>query len=155
MFNEVTEANVDSFHFHGDEGGFPVQAILVQPHDTKSEALLVGRFQKDKAIQIIRPVDVLEVLLAALFRVEKLVVAALALVAGAAIVVAILVFGLSFRLRKREFDTLAEVGVSRATLLMAQVAEIAIVGALALGVAAAGPWIAAAMAHAVVLKSLG
>lgn len=155
MFNEVTDANVDSFHFHGDEGGFPVQAILVQPHDAKSEALLVGRFQKDKSIQIIRPVDVLEVLLAALFRVEKLVVAALALVAGAAIVVAVLVFGLSFRLRKREFDTLAEVGVSRGTLLMAQVAEIAIVGALALAVAAVGPWIAAAMAHAVVLKSLG
>lgn len=155
MYNEVTDANVDGFHFHGDEAGYAVHAILVQPHDAKSEALLVGRYQKHKEVQMIRPVEVLEVLLATLFRVEKLVVAALALVAAAAVLVAILVFGLSFRLRRREFDTLAEVGVGRGTLILAKAAEVGIVGGLALLVAALGPWIAAAMARAVVSVSLG
>lgn len=155
MFNEVTDANVDGFHFHGDEGGYPIHAIIVLPHDAKSEALLAGRYQKSKEAQLIRPSEVLEVLLATLFRVERLVVAALILVAAAAALVAVLVFTLSFRLRQREFDTLADIGVGRGTLLVTKLAEIALVGLLALLMASAAPWIAANMAHAVVSQGLG
>lgn len=134
MFNEVTDANVASFHFHGDEADFPIHAMIVLPHDAKSEAILTGRYQGNKEVQIIRPKDVLAGLLGALFQVEGMVVAALGLVAGAAGAVTALVFGLSFRMRQREFATLAEVGVGQGTLRLAKACEVLIIGLSALGI---------------------
>lgn len=152
MFNEVTDKNEDSFHFHGDEGEFPVHAAIVIPSDRKAEAILVGRYQKAKELQILRPVDVLEVLLSALLHVEKLVIGALALVAVAAGLVGALVFALSFRLRQREFATLAEIGVGRGTLLFAKMAEVVIIGAGAVVLAWGGREIAVAMARSILVK---
>lgn len=155
MFSEVTEKNEDSFHFHGDESEFPVHAAIVIPTDRKAEAILVGRYQKAKDLQILRPVDVLEVLLGALFQVEKLVVGALALVAVAAALVVALVFALSFRLRRQQFETLAEIGVGKGTLLFAKLAEIMIIGAGAAVLAWGGREIAVAMARSILLKGVG
>ena len=134
MFNEVTEANLASFHFHGDEGDFPIHAVIVLPHDAKSEAIVTGRYQGNKAVQIIRPKDVLEGLLGTLFKIEGMVVAALVLVAGAALAIAALVFWLSFRMRIREFATLADVGVGYGTLFLAKFCEVVIVGFGAVGI---------------------
>jgi putative ABC transport system permease protein len=155
MFAEVTDRNEDSFHFHVDEDAFPIHAVILQPTDAKSEALLVGRYQKAKDLQVIRPVDVLEMLLSALFRVEKVVVAALAVVAAAAVLVAVLVFGLSFRLRQREFRTLAEIGVSKGTLLLAKVIEVSLVGGVSVALALAGRQFAVAMAASLFSRGLG
>ena len=155
MFSEVTDKNEDSFHFHGGEGEFPVHAAIVIPTDRKAEAILVGRYQKAKDLQILRPVDVLEVLLGALFQVEKLVVGALVLVAVAAALVVALVFALSFRLRRQEFETLAEIGVGTGTLLFAKMAEVMMIGAGAAGLAWGGREMAVAMARSILLKGVG
>jgi putative ABC transport system permease protein len=155
MFAEVTDANVRSFHFHGDESSHPVHGIVVLPHDAKSEAILAGRYQGSKEVLIIRPSEVMESLLATLFQVETLVVAALALVAGAAVLVAALVFFLSFRLRQREFATLADLGVGQGTLALAKVAEVVLVGLAAMGIALGARFFAVAMTEAVLAKSLG
>jgi len=155
MFAEVTDANVSSFHFHGDENSHPVHGIVVLPHDAKSEAILAGRYQGSKEVLIIRPSEVMESLLATLFQVETLVVAALALVAGAAVLVAALVFFLSFRLRQREFATLADLGVGQGTLAIAKGAEVALVGLAAMGIALGARFFAVAMTEAVLAKSLG
>lgn len=155
MFSEVTDKNEDSFHFHGDESEFPVHAGIVIPKDRKAEAILLGRYQKAKDLQIFRPIDVLEVLLGALFQVERLVVGALALVAIAALLVVALVFALSFRLRRQEFVTLAEIGVGKGTLLFAKAAEIMMIGAASAGVAFAGRELAVAMARLILLKGIG
>ena len=152
MFSEVTDKNEDGFHFHGDEGEFPVHAAIVIPSDRKAEAILVGRYQKSKELQILRPVDVLEVLLGALFQIEKLVVGALALVALAAGLVVALVFALSFRLRQREFATLAEIGVGRGTLWLAKMAEVVFIGAGAAIIAFSGREIAVVMARSILVK---
>lgn len=134
MFNEVTDANIASFHFHGDEADFPIHAMIVLPHDAKSEAILSGRYQASKEVQLIRPRDVLDGLLSALFRIEGMVVAALMLVAAAATAVSALVFGLSFRIRHREFATLSEVGVGRGALRLAKAFEVIIIGIGALAI---------------------
>ena len=155
MFAEVTDENVGSFHFHGEEGSHPMHGMVVLPHDAKSEAILVGRYLGSKEVLIIRPAEVMESLLAALFQVESLLVAALALVAGAALLVAALVFVLSFRLRQREFATLADIGVGRGTLALAKVAEVVLVGLAAVGIACAARAFAVAMTEAVLSKSLG
>lgn len=155
MFAEVTDTNEASFHFHGDEDEFPVHAAIVVPQDRKAEAILLGRYQKSKEVQMIRPVEVLETLLSALFRVEKLVIGALVLVAVASLLVVALVFGLSFKLRAREFATLADLGVSRATLWLAKFAEVMLIGAAAGVVAWAGRELAIAMAQSVLSKGFG
>ena len=155
MFNEVTDANVASFHFHGDEADFPIHAMIVLPHDAKSEAIVAGRYQGNKDVQIIRPKDVLEGLLGALFKVEGMVIAALTLVAGAAGAVAALVFGLSFRMRQREFATLAEVGVGQGTLRFAKACEVAMIGFGALGITFALVSLLRLLADAAIIDRLG
>ncbi len=154
LFNEVTDANFASFHFHGDPADFPIHAMIVLPHDGKAEAILTGRYQGSKEVQIIRPKDVLEGLLGTLFRIEGVVVAALVLVAGAAGAVSALVFGLSFRMRQREFATLAEVGVGRGSLLLAKVFEVIFVGVGALGIAFGLILLLRLLADAVIINGL-
>lgn len=134
MFNEVTDANFGSFHFHGDPATFPLSAVLVLPENPKAEALLAGRFAKSKEEQLIRPRDEMEALLTQLVRLEGFAASALLLTATAALLVTALVFALSFRLRRREFQTLEDVGVSRAALICVQVLEIVLIGVAAAGI---------------------
>lgn len=133
MFNEVTDANISSFHFHGDMAKFPVSALIVLPDNAKAEALLAGQFARSREQQLIRPRDEMEALLAQLVRLEGFAAAALLITATAALLVTALVFALSFRLRLREFKTLEDVGVSRFSLITVKVLEIALTG-LAAGV---------------------
>ena len=109
--NEITEENCDSFHSHGDPATFPLTAIIAAPRDGKSAALLMGRYQsEDETLQVFRPSGVMDELFATVFRVEDFVVAAFAGVGGATMATAILVFLLSLRLRRREFQTLRRIG---------------------------------------------
>ncbi|MBL9177672.1 MAG: ABC transporter permease [Verrucomicrobiaceae bacterium] len=133
MFNEVTDANIGSFHFHGDMAKFPVSALIVLPDNAKAEALLAGQFARSREQQLIRPRDEMEALLAQLVRLEGFAAAALLITATAALLVTALVFALSFRLRLREFKTLEDVGVSRFSLITVKVLEVALTG-LAAGV---------------------
>lgn len=136
MFNQVTEKNLSSFHFHGDLSAYPISAILMKPADAKAEALLAGRYLKsDNPAQIIRPLDEFEALMSTLFQIETLALVILALLAAAALSVAALVFALTFRLRKREFTTLDDLGISRRALALTKLMEVALVTILGLAVA--------------------
>lgn len=128
MFNEVTDANIASFHFHGDVSTYPISAVILLPKDAKSEALLAGHYARSKEQQLIRPRDEMEALLTQLVRLEGFAASALLLTATAALLVTALVFALSFRLRQREFATLEDVGVSRVSLISVKVLEVLIVG---------------------------
>lgn len=131
MFNEVTDKNIASFHFHGDVSTYPISAIIVLPQDAKAEALLAGRYARSKEQQLIRPRDEMEALLTQLVRLEGFAASALLLTATAALLVTALVFALSFRLRAREFATLEDVGVSRISLITVKVLEVLIIGIVA------------------------
>lgn len=128
MFNEVTDANIASFHFHGDVATYPISAIILLPQDAKTEALLAGRYARSKEQQLIRPRDEMEALLTQLVRLEGFAASALLLTATASLLVTALVFALSFRLRQREFATLEDVGVSRTSLITVKVLEVLIIG---------------------------
>lgn len=137
MFNQVTEKNLGSFHFHGDLTAYPLSAILMQPTDAKAEALLAGRYLKsDLPAQIIRPLDEFETLMNTLFQIETLALVVLSLLAFAALSVAALVFALTFRLRTREFTTLDDLGISRRALALTKLTEVAFVTVLGLAFAA-------------------
>jgi putative ABC transport system permease protein len=136
MFQEVTKANLNSFHFHGDTGEYPISAAIVVPPDAKTEALMAGQYAKSKTAQLIRPRDDMEGLLTQLVRLEGFATTMLLTTAGAALFVSALVFALSFRLRKREFTTLEDIGVSRVSLIRVKSLEIVLIALFAMGIAA-------------------
>jgi putative ABC transport system permease protein len=134
QYNEVTDENVASFHFHGETGQFPVTAVIAVPHDTKSATLLMGRYQASGAQhQIVQPLKTMRDLMSTVLTVEGFVLTALVIVGAATLAVSGLVFLLSLRLRRREIATMVKIGGSRGWIAAILASEIAaVVGAAAL-----------------------
>ena len=138
QFNEITESNIDSFHFHGDLAEYPLTAVIALPHDQKSGVILMGRYVDGSATsQILRPRDVVDELLETILTIQQFIVAAVIIVAIATIATAALVFLLSLRLRRREIDTIGKIGGARwhvASMLLTEVVIVLILSsALATG----------------------
>jgi len=128
QYTEITPENIDSFHFHGSTGQYPISAVIVAPHDQKSGTILMGRFESlDIPSQILQPTTVIDDLLGTIFTVQNFVVAGMLLVGLAALATAVLVFVLSLRLRKREIETMAKIGGSKLRVAGVLVTEIAVV----------------------------
>jgi putative ABC transport system permease protein len=127
-YNEITEANAASFHFHGDQGQFPITAVIALPSNPKNSALLRGRYLADDLpTQILRPIEVMEDLLGTIFTVQGWVVAALVFVGCSTLLTAGLVFVLSLRLRRREIETMIKIGGAKARIASVLGLEIAFV----------------------------
>ncbi|MGI9248959.1 MAG: ABC transporter permease [Woeseiaceae bacterium] len=128
QYNEITEDNADSFHFHGGLATYPLTAVLVVPNDEKSGVILRGRYTSDEATtQIIRPVAVIDELLDTILTIQRFIFAAVIIVGLATIATAALVFMLSLRLRQREIDTMHKIGGSRPRIAAMLLAEVVIV----------------------------
>lgn len=138
-YTEITDENVSSFHFHGDEAEFPITAAIVIPDDNKSRTILLGRYQEPvrAGAQLIEPVAVMDELFDTVFQVQRFVVAALAAVGVAALAISLLVFLLSNRLRQKEFASLRSIGADPATIRLLVTFEGAFVLLVSAAVAAA------------------
>lgn len=133
QYNEITPDNSDSFHFHGDLGDFPIQAVIATPHDERASALLQGRYLgDDERIQVIRPLEVMTELLDTILTVQTYVVTAVVVIGLATLSTGVLVIVLSLRLRKREIETMIKIGGSRGRVVAVLTTEIVTV--LGLGV---------------------
>ncbi len=127
-YTEITEKNLDSFHFHGDLSAYPITAVIADPYDTKSGTILRGRFlSKEEGLQIVKPADVIDSLLQNIFRIKNVLDAVISVVALATFLALILVFALSLRLREREIRTIFKLGCSRRTIARLMSAEIFII----------------------------
>jgi putative ABC transport system permease protein len=125
---EITEENIDSFHFHGDISKYPITAVIPVPHDIKSGTILRGRYlSTEEAHQIAKPEDVIDGLLQNIFRIKNVLDAVISVVALATILAIVLVFALSLRLRQREIQTIFKLGCRRATIARLLTAEIFII----------------------------
>ena len=128
QYNEITEDNIDSFHFHGDLSETPITAVIVDPPDQKSSALLQGRYQGgEELVQIVRPATVMDELLDTILTVQRFVIAGAVIVGLATLASAVLVFMLSLRLRRREIETLFKIGGSRLSVAAIMASEIVVV----------------------------
>jgi putative ABC transport system permease protein len=124
-FNEITPANIDSFHFHGDPGSFPITSVIAVPVSDKARTLLMGRYLgPDERHQVVKPREVMDELLGTILTIQGFVVAALALVGLATLAVAALVFTLSLRLRKREIETMVKIGGAKRAVAAVVISEI-------------------------------
>ena len=125
QYNEITADNIKSFHFHGDLGQFPISSVLVFPDDDKSATILEGRFlDQDQSNQIVRPLVVVNGLLANIFKIKKVFDGMLGVVGIAALLILFLVFALSLKLRAKEIETVFKLGSKRGTIIQLLMAEI-------------------------------
>lgn len=128
QYREVTTENLDSFHFHGDTGRYPLTAAIAVPRDERAGAILRGRYvDGEQAGQIVEPVEVVDQLMDTIFRIRTVLDSIIAVVGLATLLALFLVFALSLRLRQREIDTVFRLGGSRATIVRLLAAEVGII----------------------------
>ncbi len=111
MQNAISAGNLDSFHFHGNMGDYPLNAMIFVPRDQKSATIFQGRFASgDLPNQVIVPKAVIDGLLQRIFKIKQLLNAVFLLVGVATISILSLIFALSIRLRKDEIYTMFTIG---------------------------------------------
>lgn len=136
QYAEVTDENLQTFHFHGQTDTFPMTAIIAIPDSEKSEAILIGKYlSSDEPYQIIRPVEVVDELMHLISQVRRLFDWIALCLAVATILLVGLVVMLSIRLRGGEMRTLTLLGCSRNTIASIVLTELSIVIAISLFVA--------------------
>ncbi len=137
QYTQITEDNIDSFHFHGDTAAYPLTAVLAVPNDAKAATLLRGRFLENRQYHVVRPTEVIAGLLENIFRIKSVIDSVIAIVGFATVLAIILVFALSLRLRQRELKTIYKLGCSRTTSVKLIAAEVVII-LVASGIFSAG-----------------
>jgi putative ABC transport system permease protein len=136
-YTEITPDTIDSFHFHGDPAGFPVDAVVAVPRDRKSGVMLRGRYaEADDPVQMVVPGAVVDDLVETMFSVRDAVTAVSLGLGAATVATAALVFALSVRLRRRELETMRKIGASRGRMRAILASEVLLV--VASGVLIAG-----------------
>ena len=127
-YNEITENNLESFHFHGALESYPLTAVIVFPNNAKSETILRGRYLSgEEKHQIIKPTEVIDGLLQNIFRIKNVLDAVIGVVGFATFLAMILIFALSLRLRQREIQTIFKLGCRKGTIVRLLSAEIGLI----------------------------
>ena len=154
-FNEVTEENISSFHFHGDAGSYPLSAAVLVPRDSKRHALALAAFQgEDASAQIVAPIDAVTDLADTLFATQRLALVAFRILGAAALGLTLLVFALSFRLRERELRTYSKIGAGKLTIFFLKASEVAIIVTASLLVASLAVALSRAVAADLLVRLL-
>jgi putative ABC transport system permease protein len=112
-YQEITDENIGSFHFHGQMSSFPITAIVAVPASHKAMTLLLGKYQDGDTLQLVRPSSVISELLATVLAIENLVLVGLGIIGAVTLLLVIVVFMLSLKQRTREFETIVKIGGSR------------------------------------------
>lgn len=114
LYTDITNENVNSFHFHGNRDQFPITAIIVVPSSKKDETLLLGQYLSlESTTQITRPPEVINALLEKIFMIRSYMISTVAAVSLVTVSTLILVIVLSIRLRQNELTTMFKIGCSR------------------------------------------
>ncbi len=128
QYTEINADNLASFHFHADPEELPLTSVIVLPNDKKSRTLLEGRYENDDATaQILRPIRIVDEMMAMVFKIKRIFDAAMVVIAVATALFLILVLLLSFRLRENEMLTMFKLGCSRMTIFWLQTAEVVVI----------------------------
>lgn len=127
-YHEVTEENLASFHFHGDQEGYPLTSLIVFPNSPKARALILARFDTPGAQQqVVIPTMALTRLKETLFATEGLVFYGFLALTLTSAVLVMLVFSLSLRLRESEMETYRKIGLNVRGLSLLKIADLLII----------------------------
>lgn len=115
---EITPDNAPDFHAHGDPDAFALSAILIDPDDDRSAAILRGRIEDNGAPgQVFRPLVVIEGLMNEVFRIKSVLGMLVLAVSLAALIALAITLWLSLKLRRREFEIAHRIGSDRSLML--------------------------------------
>ena len=118
IYNKIDGKDLESFHFHGDPGDYPISSVLFIPEDHKASTLLRGRYETGEMVdQIVVPSVVVDHLLQNIFRIKQIFNTIFVLVGLATLMILGLTVTLSLRLRKDELYTMFTIGSSRNKIL--------------------------------------
>lgn len=138
QYREITDENLDSFHFHGAADSYPLTAVIADPYDERSATLLRGRYlDSEDPEQLILPQTVISSLLNQLFAIKAIFDGILWVVATATLLTLSLTVYLSWQLRRGERYTLYKLGSHRLTVVRLLLTEALLLIALSLVLAAA------------------
>ena len=121
-FVEITPENVADFHFHGETVDLPVNAAIVLPRTDKAGTILFARAETGRVpVQLVRASKVVDRLLVEVFRVRRILLSVLGVVAVATVLLIAVVIALSIRIRAAEIETMHLIGCtpSRVPLIIA------------------------------------
>jgi len=136
-YTEINASNMASFHFHGDQGDFPITALIANAPDDKNRTILEGRYRNSEGVaQLVRPPQEIQELMSLVFKVKRFFDANALIVSLATLALLGLVVMLSLKLRAREMETMFRLGCSKGTILWIQVAELGFVFLAAIGLVA-------------------
>ncbi|PIE23475.1 MAG: hypothetical protein CSA62_07610 [Planctomycetota bacterium] len=140
QYQEVTDENFDSWHFHEKSELLPLTAILVAPPSAKKTTILKARINTAKKWRMDAPTQVIDELLRFVFQIKQ-VLDSIALVLGACTLLLLaLILGLSARLRRAEMQTLENIGCSRGAVAKLYGYELGMLLALGLAIALLSMW---------------
>ncbi|MEM6324622.1 MAG: ABC transporter permease [Pseudomonadota bacterium] len=141
-YQRITPDNIESFHFHGDQDGFPASGVIVVPNDTRAETILKGRYlDAENAAQLIDPATVIQGLVDRIFRIKSLLDVVTGIIAVAALAAIGLAVFLSYRLRAREITTAVKLGARQGMVLRLLAAETVTLLLISATIAALGAYI--------------
>lgn len=144
-FVEITDQNRASFHFHGPLEDRPLTAAIIVPRDEAAETILLGRADAGLLpVQLVRSSEVVDRLLVEVFRIRRILLAVLGVVAIATLLLVLVVLALSVRIRAVEIETMQLIGASRARVGLILGSEVVMLIAGSLLLAAIGAGILAA-----------
>lgn len=134
-YNEITPANIGSFHFHSARSELPITSIIVVPQTAKDRTLLKGRYGQAERVQLLVPREIIDELMGIVFQVKRFFDGSFLLVIVSTGLFLTLVVLLSLRIRRTERETMFRLGCGRLTIFWLQVAELGILIALAAALA--------------------
>lgn len=127
-FTEVTDDNIASFHFHGNENDYPITSVLVFPDSEKSRSMLLGRYETSRTTsQIVIPAESVSQLLDTLFSTKDLVFYGFLALGVASGIMVLVIFSLSLRLREAEFSTYRKIGVGSGRLVAVKIGDLMVI----------------------------
>lgn len=135
-YQEITEANLHTFHMHGDPEGFPLTAALVVPRSERDRVILCAALKRLDGAQVVEPAEVIAELMSVVFKIKGFLDIHSALVAGATLLLLALVVALGLRLRRDEMRTLTLMGASKGSIFWINAWEWLCVLGAGLGLAA-------------------
>jgi putative ABC transport system permease protein len=134
-YEEVTDANSGSFHFHGRLAEYPLTALIALPDSERSSALLQGKYLDPASDhQIVQPIEVIQELTQTISQVRQLFDVGMLFLSMVTVILIALVLMLSIRLREAELHTLFMLGCSRTTVVKIISLELLIVLLMAVAV---------------------
>lgn len=138
QYQEITDENRKSFHFHGDAEKYPITSSILVPRSDKMRTIAQAWYNASETREILVPSDVVQELMGLVFKAKRFFEANFALILVTTLLFMSLVILLSARLRRREMEVLYKIGCARATAFWLQATELMIVLIISLGLAMLG-----------------